>query len=110
MASITENKPEERLHERISRNLHSANDFTHHLESRVESLKSAISLNKKIAFVNDLFKENTVEYAKAIEKLNTASDKNDALRYFSELKHTYSWDNNDELVKDLENLITKRYS
>ena len=54
-----------------------------------QSLKQAINLNKKIAFVNNLFNENTVEYAKAIEKLNASTTVHEALRYFNELKHQY---------------------
>lgn len=74
------------------------------------SLKQAINLNKKIAFVNNLFNENTVEYAKAIERLNSATGSHEALRYFSELKHQYNWNNENPLVKDLEQLIEKRYA
>lgn len=74
-----------------------------------QSLKQAINLNKKIAFVNNLFNENTVEYAKAIEKLNSSLTIHEALRYFNELKHQYSWSNENVLVKDLEQLIEKRF-
>lgn len=75
-----------------------------------QSLKQAINLNKKIAFVNNLFNENTVEYAKAIEKLNAATGLHEALRYFTELKHQYNWNNENALVKDLEQLIEKRFA
>ena len=75
-----------------------------------QSLKQAINLNKKIAFVNNLFNENTVEYAKAIEKLNTSSSLHESLRYFNELKHQYNWNNENALVKDLEQLIEKRFA
>ena len=78
-------------------------------DSKVESLKSAIGLNKKIAFVNELFKENTVDYAKAIEKLNTSVDLNEAMRFFNEFKHQYSWTNDNENVIELEQLIQKRF-
>jgi hypothetical protein len=57
-----------------------------------------------------LFSENTVEYAKAIEKLNQANNLDEALRYYSELKIHYQWDTQHELVKDLEQLIVKRFS
>jgi hypothetical protein len=96
------------LHEKIS----SAKqpDFNERFnEARVESLKSAINLNKKIAFVNELFKENTVEYAKAIDQLNSSSDINEAMRYFNELKHQYGWSNENELITELEQLIQKRF-
>lgn len=96
------------LHQKISGNKH--NDINERInESRVESLKAAIGLNKKIAFVNDLFKENTVEYAKAIDKLNISTDLNEAMRFFNELKHQYSWDNDNENVIELEQLIQKRF-
>ena len=78
-------------------------------DSKVESLKAAIGLNKKIAFVNDLFKENTVEYAKAIDKLNSSIDLDEALRYFNELKHQYAWSNDHDLVIEFEQLIQKRF-
>jgi hypothetical protein len=78
-------------------------------ESPIESMKSEINLNKKIAFVNELFSENVVEYAKAIDKLNTANGLNEALRIFSELKHHYNWQSNNELVLDLERIIKRRH-
>ena len=99
---------EQSLHQKISEN----RQFDIHErinESKVDSLKSAIGLNKKIAFVNDLFKENTVEYAKAIDKLNSAIDLNESMRFFNELKHQYSWNNDNENVVELEQLIQKRF-
>jgi hypothetical protein len=80
------------------------------IEAPIDSIKSAINLNKKISFVNDLFKENVVEYAKAIERMNSAADRNDAFRIYNELKHQYNWDNNHELVLDLERLIKRRFA
>jgi hypothetical protein len=96
------------LHEKIA-NIKQPDVRTRLSDAKVDSLKAAINLNKKIAFVNELFKENTVEYAKAIDKLNSAIDLNEALRYFNELKHHYSWNNDHELVNDLEQLIQKRF-
>jgi len=96
------------LHQKISE--HKQADVNEMInESRVESLKSAIGLNKKIAFVNELFKENTVEYAKAIDKLNSSKDLHEAMSYFNELKHQYSWNNENEHTNDLEQLIQKRF-
>lgn len=80
------------------------------LEAPLDNIKTAINLNKKIAFVNELFKENVVEYAKSIDRLNQANDLNDALRIFSEMKHNYNWENANELVQDLDRLIKRRYA
>ncbi|MDZ4669174.1 MAG: hypothetical protein SGJ00_15005, partial [bacterium] len=80
------------------------------IEAPIDSIKSAINLNKKIAFVNILFHENVVEYAKAIERLNQALDRNDAFRIHNELKHQHNWENSNELVQDLERLIKRRFA
>lgn len=96
---------------KLSASLKTGNDVVEKItREQQQSLKQAINLNKKIAFVNNLFKENTVEYAKAIEKLNACSSMHEALRYFNELKHQYNWNNDNALVKDLEQLVEKRYS
>lgn len=101
---------DELLHEKIAKSVSGQPDLSQKFQSKIESLKSAISLNRKIAFVNELFKENTVEYAKAIDHLNTASDLNDALRILGELKYTYNWDEQDTLFKEFETLVIKRHS
>lgn len=98
------------LHEKLSSSAESKIGLADKLQQKVESLKSAISLNQKIAFVNVLFKENTVEYAKAIEKLNNANNVDEAMRYFTELKLHYDWENDNELVKSLQGLIEKRFA
>ncbi|MFA6262336.1 MAG: hypothetical protein WC760_12765 [Bacteroidia bacterium] len=102
--SKTQNE-EPLLHERISQN----NPKTEMMQGKVESLKSAISLNKKIAFVNVLFNENTVEYTKAIDRLNSSLNIDEAMRLFTELKHQYSWDSDHDLAKELQSLVEKRF-
>lgn len=97
------------LHEKIASVLPNA-DLTDRFSTSLSSLKAAINVNLKIALVNDLFNENTVEYVKAIDKLNNSADINEAMRFFTELKHAYGWDNDDVLVKELESLVQKRFS
>jgi hypothetical protein len=79
------------------------------IDPKIDNLKTAITLNKKIAFVNDLFKENVVEYAKAIDKLNNAASLEEALSYLAEYKRTYNWEATNQLVNDLEGLIKRRF-
>jgi hypothetical protein len=79
------------------------------IEAPIDNIKGAINLNKKIAFVKLLFNENVVEYAKAIERLNSATDRTDALRIHNELKHQHQWDNQNELVQELEQLVKRRF-
>jgi hypothetical protein len=97
------------LHEKLANVIPKA-DLTDRFSIPLPSLKSAINVNLKIALVNELFNENTVEYVKAIDRLNTSENIHEAMRYFTELKHTYDWSNDNSLVKELETLITKRFS
>lgn len=107
----TEPQAEVSLLDKLSATIRTNPDVVEKIaKEQQQSLKQAINLNRKIAFVNNLFNENTVEYAKAIEKLNACSSLHEALRYFNELKHQYNWSNESALVKDLESLIEKRYS
>jgi hypothetical protein len=98
------------LHEKIAHSMEPKTPLFEKLSAPVPSLKNAINVNLKIALVNHLFNENTVEYVKAIDKLNSCENIHEAMRYFNELKHHYSWDSDDYNVKELEQLLTKRYS
>lgn len=80
------------------------------IDAPIDNIKGAINLNKKIAFVKMLFNENVVEYAKAIERLNNATDRIDALRIHNELKDLHAWENQHELVQELEQLIKRRFA
>lgn len=102
--------PELSLLDKLSASMRTPDVYEKIAREQQQSLKQAINLNKKIAFVNNLFNENTVEYAKAIEKLNASTTVHEALRYFNELKHQYSWNNENALVKELEGLIEKRFA
>ncbi|MCC7533046.1 MAG: hypothetical protein IT246_03800 [Bacteroidia bacterium] len=104
-------QPESTLLNRLNTVIKPHNEIAEKINKETyQSLKQAINLNRKIAFVNHLFNENTVEYAKSIEKLNACTSLHEALRYFNELKHQYNWNNENALVKDLEYLVEKRYS
>jgi len=98
------------LNERIAQKIGSFQFSDKIIEPKIDSLKTAISLNKKIAFVNELFKENVVEYAKSIDKINNAGNLNEAMLFWSELKIAHNWNNENPLVKDLEKLIQRRFS
>jgi hypothetical protein len=104
-------KTEEELsfNERIAKNIERYQISDKPIEPKIENLKTAISLNKKIAFVNELFKENVVDYAKNIDRINNASDINEAMGYFAELKTQYNWQATNELVVELEKLIQRRF-
>lgn len=103
-------KTEPSLNEMIAQNLDGFQLSEKVIEPKIDNLKTAISLNKKIAFVNELFKENVVEYAKSIDKINSSNNLSEAMLIWTELKITHNWNNENTLVKDLEKLIQRRFS
>lgn len=98
------------LNEKMAQNKEGFQHAEKIVEPKIDSLKTAISLNKKIAFVNELFKENVVEYAKSIDKINSANDLTEANLIWTELKISHNWSHDNALVKDLEKLIQRRFS
>jgi hypothetical protein len=103
-------KTEPSLNEMIAQNLDGFQLSEKVIEPKIDNLKTAISLNKKIAFVNELFKENVVEYAKSIDKINSSNNLSEAMLIWTELKVAHNWNNENTLVKDLEKLIQRRFS
>lgn len=101
--------PEITLHEKIANAIEPRENLIAKLSASIPSLKNAINVNLKIALVNQLFNENTVEYVKAIDRLNSCENIHEAMRYFNELKHQYAWDSENHNVRELEQLLTKRY-
>ncbi|MFZ4797274.1 MAG: hypothetical protein ACOYMA_07240 [Bacteroidia bacterium] len=103
-------RTEPSLNEKIAQKLEGFQLSEKVIEPKIDNLKTAISLNKKIAFVNELFKENVVEYAKSIDKINSSENLNEAMLIWTELKINHNWNNENALVKDLEKLIQRRFS
>lgn len=71
--------------------------------------KLNININDKFRFINELFSANSNEYNIAIEQLNSANSKEDAIAYFNGLKGIYLWKDDNELAKTLMVLIEKRF-
>jgi hypothetical protein len=76
----------------------------------IDNIKSHITLNKKVAFIIGLFNQEGDDYNKAIDQLNTADNLQAALDIYHMLKTRYAWNAEQELVKELEVLVRRRYS
>ncbi len=76
----------------------------------IQDLTKAIGLNDKFLFANDLFEGNMQEYNIAIQQLNGAGSLESAMDYFSNLQQLYEWDMEKETVKQLVDLVDRRYS
>ena len=71
--------------------------------------KLAINLNDKFRFINELFAGNANEYNIAIEQLNAVNSMDEATAYIKGLKSIYNWNDDHEMVKNMNGLIQKRF-
>ncbi|MFZ4401945.1 MAG: hypothetical protein ACOYO1_18090 [Bacteroidales bacterium] len=62
----------------------------------IKDLKSAIGINEKFLFINELFKGNMKEYNESILKLNDFKSQAEAEHFLGELKTKHKWE--DDLV------------
>ncbi|HQN17244.1 MAG TPA: hypothetical protein PLC90_12945 [Bacteroidales bacterium] len=77
-------------------------------KSTVTNLKSAIGINDKFLFINQLFKGDLQGYNRAIEKLNACTTIEMATTALEELRSANNWDNADEAYQKLEDLVIKK--
>lgn len=73
-------------------------------------IRSAIGINDKFQFANELFGGNIQEYEIAVQQLNTAETMESAMEYFMSIQQLYNWNNEHETVKRLFDLVERRYS
>lgn len=76
----------------------------------ISSLRSAIGINDKFQFANELFGGNMQEYEIAIQQLNSAETMDSAIEYFSSIQALYNWQIDNDTVKRLFDLVERRYS
>lgn len=76
----------------------------------LSEIRSAIGLNDKFQFANELFDANIQEFEIAIQQLNSAGSLESAMEYFLSLRQLYNWKEENETSKRLLELVERRYS
>jgi len=76
----------------------------------IADIKSAIGINDRFQFSNELFQGNMQEYEIGIQQLNSSENIDSAMVYFNSLKKLYNWDMENETVIRLLELVERRYS
>lgn len=84
----------------------------HQLERTVvNDLHSAISLNERFLYINDLFAGDGDAYNAAVQQLDSFANLPEALKYVrAELSDRYTWDQEQESTISFYALIEKRYA
>lgn len=72
----------------------------------ISSINSAIGINDKFKLIRDLFNEDSESYARAIEKLDTCNNFNEAFNYIST---SFNWDMEDDSVQFILDLVRRKF-
>ena len=75
----------------------------------VSDLITAIGINDKFLFLNELFGGSMEKYNKSIRSLNSFSTLLGAKTYMSELQIEFQWDCTSEAYKKLNDLVERRF-
>lgn len=78
-------------------------------QSQIQDLKSAIGINDKFLFINELFKGDLAGYNKTIESLDKCASRQEALNMLEKFRYQFSWPENSSSLSRLFNFLKRRY-
>ncbi len=79
------------------------------LQNKILDIKTAIGINDKFLFINQIFKGEMSTYNHAIEKLNQSSAFSDAIHIMEELKSNYGNEENKTSFNKLFEIAKRRF-
>ena len=89
---------------------HDDNSLAAKLQQKsINELRTAIGINDKFLFVNELFGGSMEKYNRSIENLDDMKTLNGTLIYLNELKVELQWNNSNEAYQKLLNLIHRKF-
>jgi len=77
--------------------------------SKIESVKKAISISKRYEFQSVLFSKDPEVYDTNIKKLDSASSLEEAYERFDAMAEEFNWNLESELVEELQTILLRRY-
>lgn len=79
-------------------------------QNQINDIKSAIGINDKFLFINELFEGNLKNYNQAVEQLNLATNKEEAMSSFKSFQEKFNWPEKDEAVVKLKTILNRKFS
>jgi hypothetical protein len=79
-------------------------------KSQITDLKSAIGINDKFLFINELFKGDLAGYNRAVEELNSCQTKQEAVEKINEMRNQFNWPEHSSSFLRLNDFMKRRYS
>ena len=77
--------------------------------SRINDLRTAIGINQKFLFMNDLFEGENMVFNEAINRVNSCNSGDEAKTVLTEYSMKYGWSGDSERVMQFFELIERRY-
>ncbi|MFA5419141.1 MAG: hypothetical protein WC341_11850 [Bacteroidales bacterium] len=78
-------------------------------QERLLNIRSAIGINEKFLFVNELFKGDLSRYNRVIDELNSMKTKEGAETYLLELRIEGQWPESMEAFQKLKEIVDRKY-
>jgi len=75
----------------------------------ISSLKSAIGINDKFQFINELFDGSMKVYNQTIDQLEQSSGKEEAFQVFDDIAKKRQWDEENPVYAQLFDYVTRRF-
>ena len=76
---------------------------------KVQDLRTIININDKFSFMNELFHNNMKGYNDFILRLNSLTDRQEALDYVGTIADQYNWDNESLAVKTFYSIFDRKF-
>lgn len=116
----TEQSNERSLHERLAREQPTLNDslkqttqeslLDRHLKTRIENIRSAIPLNQKFVFINELFRGDNSAYHQALNELEQCTDFESAAQLLKDnYAKSYGWTMEGEAEEAFLEIIERKF-
>jgi len=77
--------------------------------NKINDLKSAIGINEKFQFINELFDGNMKEYTVALDQINNFTSLDEAVNYLANLKAVYKWNSDNAIAINFQELVERRF-
>lgn len=82
-----------------------------HGKSKINSLRSGVSLNQRFLFINNLFAGNQEAYQKVMESLDGCISLSDAKNHVThQISVQYQWDNNSAEAEEFYDLLERKFN
>ncbi len=78
--------------------------------SQLGDLKTAIGINDKFLFINELFKGDLSGYNNAISRLNACTDRNEATQMIEQMARLYKWNLESNSIQRLNQFVLRRFT